>query len=190
MSAGRIQEAALLRFAAQGYDATSLAQIAGDVGIKTPSIYAHFKSKQALFLGIVEYVLDSELTRVREGLERPEWVGAAMRRYLERTVERFEEGPNLRFWLRTIYLPPPAIFPQISDYDRNFAIALEKIVSSALRHPTFGLKNPVLPYETLSMAFIGMLRSIHAELLYCSSSDSKCVLNAMWAIFERSLVEK
>lgn len=49
----RIIEAALQLFARNGYEATSMADIAAAVGIKAPSLYAHFKSKQALFDGMV-----------------------------------------------------------------------------------------------------------------------------------------
>ncbi len=45
----RILDAALELFAAQGYAATSLRQIAQAVGIKESAIYAHFASKEAVF---------------------------------------------------------------------------------------------------------------------------------------------
>jgi len=41
MTRSRILEAALRRFARGDYADTSLKDIAGDVGIKAPSIYAH-----------------------------------------------------------------------------------------------------------------------------------------------------
>lgn len=190
MSADRIRIAALARFASQGYDATSLAELAGDVGIKTPSIYAHFRSKEALFWQLVEQAANLEVEYIRDGLCRPEPIRSAMRRYLYGTRERFATEPHLHFWLRSIYLPPAKMAEEISSHDREFAVALEAVVSSALRHPEFGLCNPALPYDTLTTGFIGMLRSVHAELLYYGSSDSTKVLNAMWTIFERSLVEE
>ena len=190
MSAERIKNAALLRFAAQGYDATSLAEIAGDVGIKTPSIYAHFSGKQALFRELVDAVFSLELGEVRACLERPVQVRMAMREYLYGTVRRFDAAPSLRFWLRSIYLPPPKMVDEISAYDRRFGSSLEAIVFSALRHPEFGLRQSALPQETLAAAFLGILRGVHAELLYCGSSDSGKMLAALWTIFARSLEEE
>ena len=50
----KILDKALELFAAQGYDAVSVGQIAQAVGIKAPSLYNHFPSKQAIFDAIVE----------------------------------------------------------------------------------------------------------------------------------------
>ena len=47
------RQAALELFAAHGYDAVSVEQIAGAVGIKAPSLYNHFVSKRAIFDEIV-----------------------------------------------------------------------------------------------------------------------------------------
>ena len=45
---------ALELFSAYGYDSVSVGQIAKAVGIKAPSLYNHFQSKQAIFDAIVE----------------------------------------------------------------------------------------------------------------------------------------
>lgn len=49
MTRARILQAALTRFAQTDYAETSLRDIAGDVGIKAPSIYAHFANKEELY---------------------------------------------------------------------------------------------------------------------------------------------
>lgn len=49
----KIIEKALELFAANGYDAVSVGEIAKAVGIKAPSLYNHFPSKQAIFDAIV-----------------------------------------------------------------------------------------------------------------------------------------
>ena len=54
MTRSRILQAALQRFSRGDYSATSLKDIAGDVGIKAPSIYAHFASKQQLYVEVYE----------------------------------------------------------------------------------------------------------------------------------------
>lgn len=46
---GLILDAALQRFARQGYAGTSIRQLARDVGIQQSAIYSHFEGKQAIF---------------------------------------------------------------------------------------------------------------------------------------------
>ena len=50
----RILEKALELFAANGYDSVSVSEIANAVGIKAPSLYSHYPSKQAIFDAIIE----------------------------------------------------------------------------------------------------------------------------------------
>lgn len=50
----KILDKALELFAAQGYDSVSVGEIARAVGIKAPSLYNHYPSKQAIFDAIVE----------------------------------------------------------------------------------------------------------------------------------------
>lgn len=54
----RVIDAALILFARNGYEATSMAEIADAVGIKAPSLYSHFQNKQALFDAMVEAMRD------------------------------------------------------------------------------------------------------------------------------------
>lgn len=53
-----ILDASLALFAQQGFEATSVRDIAAAVGIKAPSLYKHFTSKQAIFDAIVERELE------------------------------------------------------------------------------------------------------------------------------------
>lgn len=64
----KILDAALTLFAENGYNGTSVEQIAKAVGIKAPSLYKHYKSKE----GILNALIDSAEVRYEEmfGSER------------------------------------------------------------------------------------------------------------------------
>lgn len=64
-TAEKIKTAALSLFLNAGYDGTSLSDIAKAVGIKTPSIYAHFESKDRLFLQLFADVIDEDLAKFK-----------------------------------------------------------------------------------------------------------------------------
>ena len=53
-----ILEAALELFSVQGFEATSISQIAGAVGIRKASLYSHFENKQAILDALVQEVLE------------------------------------------------------------------------------------------------------------------------------------
>ena len=53
-----ILEASLNLFSVQGFEATSISQIAGAVGIRKASLYSHFENKQAILDALVKEVLE------------------------------------------------------------------------------------------------------------------------------------
>ena len=53
-----ILEASLDLFSVQGFEATSISQIASAVGIRKASLYSHFENKQAILDAIVKDVLE------------------------------------------------------------------------------------------------------------------------------------
>ncbi|WP_102262471.1 TetR/AcrR family transcriptional regulator [Mesobacillus jeotgali] len=57
-SLDRINQEALILFAERGYYGTSLSMIAKEVGIRKSSIYAHYNSKDELFISVIQYVAD------------------------------------------------------------------------------------------------------------------------------------
>lgn len=53
-----ILDAALELFSVQGFEATSISQVAGAVGIRKASLYSHFENKQAILDALVQEVLE------------------------------------------------------------------------------------------------------------------------------------
>jgi len=90
----RILDAAEDLFAQKGFSATSLGDVADKVGIRSPSLYNHFKNKEALYQAVLERLLTNfagpleELTRAEVTQERVfEW--------LEIIVRLHHANPNL-----------------------------------------------------------------------------------------------
>ncbi len=108
----RIQEAARTVFAERGYAGASIELIARAAQLSVGAIYLYFRSKEDLYVSLVEdalTVFDVEMGQVREQAEvarrlRDTWS------ILVRWAERDTEGPRI---LRL--LAQPAIRPQLSD---------------------------------------------------------------------------
>jgi len=108
----RIQEAARTVFAERGYAGASIELIARAAQLSVGAIYLYFRSKEDLYVSLVEdtlTVFDVEMAQVRANAEvsgrlRDTWS------ILVRWAEKDPEGPRI---LRL--LAQPAIRPQLSD---------------------------------------------------------------------------
>ena len=108
----RIQEAARTVFTERGYAGASIELIARAAQLSVGAIYLYFRSKEDLYVSLIEDTLvlfDVEMAQVREQVEpsrrlRDTWS------ILIRWAEKDAEGPRI---LRL--LAQPAIRPQLSD---------------------------------------------------------------------------
>lgn len=184
MTIQRLQNAAFLRFADQGYDSATLSQIAGDVGIKKPSIYAHFKSKEDLFMSLIGPALEAEYDFIKGLLgDSSRDVPEVLYAFLLSIGERFAGIPAARFWMRTSYLPPASLYDKVIEYVHNFIYELEVLFREVIKTmPALSMS----PGE-LASAYVGIISGLQAELLYGGEERYSRRLEAMWAVFLRAL---
>lgn len=90
----KILDAAENLFAASGYAATSLADVADVVGIRTPSLYNHFRNKEALYGAVLDRLIDSFSAPLYE-LGQTEVTFDQVMEWLESVVRQHHANPNL-----------------------------------------------------------------------------------------------
>ena len=108
----RIQEAARTVFSERGYAGASIELIARAAQLSVGAIYLYFRSKEDLYVSLVEdtlTVFDVDMAQVREQTEVSGRLRATWS-ILVRWAEKDPEGPRI---LRL--LAQPAIRPQLSD---------------------------------------------------------------------------
>ncbi len=108
----RIQEAARTVFSERGYAGASIELIARAAQLSVGAIYLYFRSKEDLYVSLIEdtlTVFDVEMAQVREQTEVSGRLRATWS-ILVRWAEKDPEGPRI---LRL--LAQPAIRPQLSD---------------------------------------------------------------------------
>lgn len=66
----RLRHAALELFTSQGYQSTSLRDLAAHLGMQAGSLYNHIENKQSLLFDLIEEALDALLAETRSSIKR------------------------------------------------------------------------------------------------------------------------
>jgi len=149
----QVRTAALELFAAQGYRATTVDEIGARVGIRGPSVYKHFRSKQELLVDIVVGTTDALLAGqraavrpagdVREQLRLA--VEAHVRFHAEHAREAFVAGGEVDS-LAEPYRS--GVLRKRAEYERR----LRRLVETGVRDGVFAVESPRLAaYAILDM---------------------------------------
>ena len=93
----RILDEALRLFSQSGYDAVSVERIASAVGIKAPSLYKHFKSKQEILESIVERMNQMDAERAKK-YEMPEGnMAEVIAGYKDTALDKIKQYTKVQF---------------------------------------------------------------------------------------------
>lgn len=183
MTAKRLQVAALSRFARQGYAATSMSEIAADVGIKKPSIYTHFRNKDDLFLSLIPVVITQELEHAKSMIKGGEAIREQLFGYLNDIQLRYEKSHTVEFWLRNLFMPPAHLYADVMAPLHNFMSELESIICKAIDDSTLIPNDCQLDAGTIAVSYMSMVDSLQSELLYGGAEKYKRRLKALWLFF-------
>lgn len=152
-----VREAALTLFAERGYHGTSLRDVAGALGLRTPSLYAHIESKQSLLVDIVLRTLEQVVADFEEVLAT---VGDPVERVREATrVYAAHHATHRRETLvvnhETVHLDEPAL-AAAQRMRREHEHAFRQVISDGKAAGVFTVDSPKLA----SFAILEMCVSI------------------------------
>lgn len=128
-TAQEIRAAGLRLFARQGYEATPLSAIAREVGIRTPSFYNHFESKEALFLALVRETERQVLALVQQSLapaQSDDGVDRRLYRLLSAISDFVFNADRGIFYKRFLLFPPPALSGVLQQINRESEAAMDR----------------------------------------------------------------
>lgn len=89
---GAALEAAMLLFWRKGYEATSMNDLCNAMGVRSPSLYAAFGSKEALYLEAVEHYVQTFGPPVWDRLAEGTTVRAGIEKFLTAGTERLPKS--------------------------------------------------------------------------------------------------
>ncbi|UNC91330.1 TetR/AcrR family transcriptional regulator [Candidatus Contubernalis alkaliaceticus] len=145
-----IKEKALSLFAQRGYDGTTMKDIAELVGIKTPSLYAHFTSKEELFFSVYEdlaneYVyLMEKIMGTAENMDMEDKLFFIFQQYMI----YYMKNPEIQaFWNQITLFTPPVIkekfFAHVANCDGRIQKKMEKIFEEGIEKGFFRKDCPI-----------------------------------------------
>lgn len=168
-------------FTMHGYEGASLGLIAEAVGIRKASIYTHFKSKDELFLEILEDALEIETSYLIECFsENNDTLPGEL--YLRNLKTRYESAITCRFLTRTAYVAPPHLTLQVTRTYQNYIAQLKEKLHSEMNKIFKSSADLDLYIE----AYLGIFDSLCAELLYDGSNYDRR-LATMLMLYQQSM---
>ena len=103
-TAERILDAAEDLFARKGYTATSMGEVASAVGIRSPSLYNHFRNKEALYQAVLDRLLEKFLRPTRETYRQDDLTLDTILDWQRELIKVHVENPNLARLLQHVAL--------------------------------------------------------------------------------------
>lgn len=182
----RILEQGLKLFSSYGYEETALKDIAENVNIKTPSIYAYFESKQDLFEQIVSFVIEDYL----EFIEQQSYVIKDFS--IEKKLYHILVELNKYYYMndKGVFLKRYGIYPP-----ENFIkliTAKNKMVEEGIRELVFSiLRNnkeiELIDEETIVTSFTIILDGMLFHMMSSPYEEYERRLNMVWSVFWKGI---
>lgn len=194
MSSTSIKQVALTHFAREGYEGASLRKIAEEVGIKKPSIYAHYKNKEDLFLHVVRYVFHLERRRILSFFQEQYNLGTPLalrlRGLLDWIQEEFESQDAARFLMRMTYFPPQTLYKEVMDIVYPFLDGLERTLAKFIASEAWEGKLSQEEAMQFAIAYMTLIDGVSVELLYGDSDRYQTRVQAAWPIFWQGIIHQ
>lgn len=187
----RIKEIGLRLFAEQGYEATPLSAIAREVGIRTPSLYNHFTSKEALFLTLVEEVEAQMLGVIEQSLAGEDNVEKRLQRLLQASRDFiFDSGKGV-FYKRFLLFPPPSLATPLKQISRESEGAIDGLLKRAFQAGVAQgcLRDDLDENDFISMTYCVIDGLFSESFLYDRQTlDQRLV--SIWRVFRAGIVAR
>ena len=190
MTSMKIKQAALSLFAESGYNGIALSEIAKAVGIRTPSIYAHFSSKEQLFLQLVDETAQEEIAALAHHMDNIQSSSAENKLYaMYRFFTDLDPISSQRAFLKRIIFTPPK--PLKERLQRTFQLYEEQLSSLIIQILKEGERKrefASLKTKPLVALFLGLSDGLMVEAQLYSPETYEDRQHILWAWFKQLLL--
>ncbi|CAB3392758.1 TetR/AcrR family transcriptional regulator [Kyrpidia spormannii] len=179
-------KAACRHFGEGGYGSTPLSAIAGTCGIKTPSIYAFYKNKDALYLAAFRHVLESHYLFLKRAVEAKKDAPPEEQLFsiLRGLVDFHDQETELTQFYKQAYLVPPHHLKAEMDetfrhYDRLLSALVDGILQRLIDEGIVAKGNR----QAVLSAWFCLMDGIFLEMFYYPKEELDERLCMIWKIF-------
>lgn len=152
-----ITEAALTLFAERGYLGTSMKDIAADLGLRAPSLYNHFESKQHLLSGIMLRTMMDLLNEHRTAISTTSDVVEQLRRAMEAHVRYHARNPrSARIGNAEVRNLEEPVQSTVREMRREYERAWRDLITQGVKEGRFDAPSPQLASYAMLQMGIGI----------------------------------
>jgi AcrR family transcriptional regulator len=147
----RIKDAAAKLFAEHGYSGMTLKEIANEVGIKPPSVYAFFKGKDDVFLAIYRDAIEGHLLTVKSQFNGEKTARSQLYSIMKSAIDfQYREELKSKLLIRLMVSPPDFLREDISSRFDELEKEEYNILCTIFNHGIEG--DEVKPLESHKLA--------------------------------------
>ncbi|WP_028776100.1 TetR/AcrR family transcriptional regulator [Shimazuella kribbensis] len=186
MTKNKIKEVACRQLAEKGYERTTLSSIAKEVGIKTPSIYAFYKSKEDLFMVVYKDLLQDYYLYIKDSIDN--LTNGSVKDKLHQIIKELchyqlsSPEKTMLFAKFTIFLPPA-----LTDELKITFSEMEDILCNILKDIfSQGITQGVVKDQSvddLIASFLCLIDGIFWELLIYPVDKFKKRVEQVWRVY-------
>lgn len=164
MSLEKIREEAIKQFARKGYDGTSIKDITKEIGITAPALYAHYSSKEDLFLDIFCEAVEDLISSIRRAIvtsdsESVEKILYSI--YSAYMNEVFSKNPKSLLILRNTMFPCESLTEKVVEIVLNANRDLSSRIKSVFEQ---GMKDGIIKVNTTDKYYRDFFKLITAHI--------------------------
>ena len=126
----RAEEEAARVFAERGYEGAGFEEIAGRLGLRGPSLYHYFPSKEEMFLACVEHSAAEVMRRLEAIAGRDEPPAVRLRRmFAEQVLIETRDYPAFVPLFLKMYVPVPRIQARLAELKRSHGDIIRRVAA-------------------------------------------------------------
>ncbi|GAF21156.1 MULTISPECIES: TetR/AcrR family transcriptional regulator [Shouchella] len=177
-------------FATLGYEGTSMANIAERVGIKKPSLYAHYKNKEALFLDLVMDMSLDYVTFIKDSLGQG---NVSIEKQLYQAFITYvhdwtQDNPANQFYSRFLQYPPQQLAEPLKEMLSESERKVRALFSDVMKEgQEQGALTMELDSETMAYTYFALIEGLVTEVVFYSPEEISKQAEKSWSVYWRGI---